>query len=462
MENPQSHPEVRKLWFIAMIVQTALGFTNGLYLYTYGPYFYEKFGGTINPANAMLLTSILLGVRQGLVALLELPTGALADAMGRAHVVVLSWIVRVLFFIGLAVIWLCQSPMSAFAWGVLASIAFAASYTFFNGAFSAWCVDILREKAPEVSFGWLASRFHSYRSFAELLGGLIAVYLYLLHAPFIGFLLAAFISFCLMGYTLVRMKESRNLRFLNQKDVQVSTVTKRIGEIIGRSAQICSKTPVLFWIVLSYGSYMFLLNVVMYLWPIYFHSVAGDKAHFGRNWALIVVISNVLCFAGSRGLVYLNHIWSKGSGIKSHLVGFRRIFIGTSFLSAIVILALSLEIGFFKSDVYLFPSAVLVVLLAYGIVTPGFDTLINAYIPIADAQYRATIMSAGSMFRSLMVLILAIPAGGTSGNTSPINWAIPAVLLLFSAVFANHFMKKAHKTMDKEIPPDEAKGEAQA
>ncbi len=146
-------PEIRKLWWICMIVQGAIGLANGLYLFTYGPYFYEKFGGATYPATAMLLTTILLGLRQGLVALLEVPTGALADAIGRSHVVVLSWAMRVLFFLFLALIWICHTPATSFVWRVMASIAFALSYTMFNGAFSAWCADTLRERAPHVQYG---------------------------------------------------------------------------------------------------------------------------------------------------------------------------------------------------------------------------------------------------------------------------------------------------------------------
>lgn len=446
----KDNPEVRKLWWITLVVQTTLGFTNGLYLFTYGPYFYQKFGGAINPANAMLLTTILLGVRQGLVALLEVPTGALADAVGRVHVVILSWVVRVLFFISLAVIWVCNSPASAFAWGIVASIAFALNYTFFNGAFSAWCMETLREKAPGVSYGWLSSRFYSYQFFAGIIGGLLGVYLYIVHIPFAGFLLAAFLGFCVMGFCMSKMKEVRSLHFLERQQVQFSTITRRMGEIIGKSAQICSKTPVLFWIVFTYGSYMFLLNLVMYLWPVYFEAKTGKSADFGRNWMAIVVASELLTFFGSRLVVKLNQKWSRQGGIKSHLIGFRRIFTGAAFFSAVVIIGLSFEIGYRGNGLHLFPASVIIVLLAYGIIAPCFETLINAYIPAEEAQHRATIMSAGSMIRSLMILILAVPSGGTSGETTPINWAIPASLLLAASLVANHFMKKSQHHLELE------------
>lgn len=445
--DAKSNPEVRKLWWIALIVQSVLGFTNGLYLFTYGPYFYEKFGGTINPSTAMLLTTILLGTRQGLVALLEVPTGAFADAIGRAHVVILSWVVRIFFFLFLAIIWICTSATSAFVWGLLASITYAISYTFFSGAFSSWCVETLREKAPDVSYGWLSSRFYSYHFFSSILGGLLGVYTYLRHVPFLGFLLAAFLSFCVMGFCMSRMKEVRSLHFLDRKQVQFSTITRRIGEIIGKSTQICAKKPVLFWIVFTYGSYMFLLNLVMYLWPVYLQAKEGGDAGFGRKWILIVVSSEVLAFLTSRLLVRLHHRWSSHGGVKAHLAGFRRIFIGATMLSALAIIGLSLETAFCGNGIYLFPTAVLILFLSLGIVVPCFDTLINAYIPDEDAEYRTTIISAGSMFRSFMILLLAVPSGGVSGATTTMNWAIPASFLLFASIFANHFMKKSRVSL---------------
>ena len=448
----ESHPEVRKLWWITLIVQSGVGFTNGLYLFTYGPYFYEKFGGAIDPAMAMLLTTILLGVRQGLVALFEVPTGALADAIGRTHIVILSLVFRVFFFLFLAVIWLCSTPSYAFAWGLLASIAFALNYTFFNGAFSAWCVETLREKAPHVSYGWLSSRFYSYQFFSYILGGVLAVCFYLLKMPFAGFLIAAFASFCMMGYSMARMKEVRSLHFLNRQQVQLSTIVRRVGEIIGKSAQVCSRKPVLFWIVFAFGSYMFLLSLVLYLWPVYFETKMGDKAHFGRNWILIVVIGQSLTFLGSRLLVKLNKKWSKEGGINAHLIGFRRIFIGACLSSALAIIGLSIETLTPNNGLYLFPVSVFVVMLSFGVVAPCFETLINAYIPVAEAQQRTTIMSAGSMFRSILILVLAIPSGGTSGATTTINWAIPAILLLLSAILANHFMKREQRAEERVGP----------
>lgn len=436
------HPEVRHLWWMTLVVQATLGFTNGLYLYTYGPYFYERFGGKINPETAMIMTTVLLGIRQALVALLEVPTGALADAIGRVHVVNLSWIVRILFFLSLAVMWLCNSIPAAFAWGVIASMMFALQYALFNGAFAAWCAETLREKSPQVTYGWLSSRFYSYHSLAAGVGGAIAVVFFVKGVAFIGFVIAAFLTFCGMGYSMNRMTEVKSLHFLQSHRVQLSTVTKRIGEIIGRAAQVCSRTPVLFWIVFAFGNYMFLLNVVMYLWPVYFKAKFGLSTTLARDWILIVLAAELLRTIGARVLVWLNGRWSRSGGASAHIHGFRRIFVGAALLSACSILALSWNTAYNAINGYLFPAAVLIVILSFGIIGPCFETLVNAYIPRGEEQERTTILSAGSMIRSLLILILAVPSGGTTGETSPISWALPAAFLLLSTILANHFMRK--------------------
>lgn len=448
----KDNPEVRKLWWVTLFVQIGIGITNGLYLYTWGPYLYEKFSADIQPSTAMILLTVLLGIRQGLVALLEVPTGALADTIGRVHVVILSWVARVLFFVCLAAMWFCQSVVFAFMWSVFASIAFAISYTLFNGAFSAWCAEVIREKQLNITYGWLASRFYSYQSVSIAAGGIVAVICYLHQLAFVGFIAAAFIAFCGVGYCMGKMQEVSSLHFLKTKEVQFTAITRRIGEIIGRAAQACSRTPVLFWIILTYGSYMFLLNLVVYLWPVFFKAKYGSSETLGRDWIFIVVSAQLLSTLSSRILVKLNKRWTRNGGVSSHLAGFRRIFVLTALISSASILLLSWNTFSNRGNEYfVFPIAVIVVMLSFGIIAPCFETLVNAYIPPQEIQERATIISAGSMFRSFLVLLLAVPSGGSSGETSPINWAIPAVLLLVSVLIANVFMRRAAKEKEVEV-----------
>lgn len=449
--DEKQNPEVRKLWWVAFILQSTWGFTEGLYMYSWGPYFYEKFGGKIAPATAMLLTTVLLGIRQGLVALLEIPTGALADAIGRVHVIILSWAFRVLFFGFLAAIWLTSSIPMAFTFGVIAGVAFSITYTFFNGAFSAWCADKLKEVDAPFNYTWLSSRFYSYRSGAALFGTLLGVGLYLAGLPFLGFAIASVVSFICMGFCMSKMEEVQNLVFVKWDKGRWSKLARRIGEIIGRGSQVCVKTPVLFWVIFTYGMYMFLLSIICYLWPVYLRSKAG-AADFSLTWLVVAGLTWIVMFIGSRGLAWLNDRWSKTGGTKAHVVAIRRIFIGTSLFSALFVLGLSLEASNQPLTPLFFPSAILFVLFSFGVIGPCFETLVNYYIPPEDAAERATILSAGSMFRSLMILFLAVPSGGESGEKSPIGWAIPATLLLISALVANFSMRKVQRQAVVETP----------
>ena len=46
---PRIHPDIRDIWIVARVVQMTIGFHLGLYLFVYGVFFYEAFGGNNNP-----------------------------------------------------------------------------------------------------------------------------------------------------------------------------------------------------------------------------------------------------------------------------------------------------------------------------------------------------------------------------------------------------------------------------
>ena len=440
------NPAVRKIWWVVFVTGIIFGLTNGLYLYTWGPYFYTKFGGITNPATAMILTSSMQLAFSGVSTLLEIPTGAIADAVGRAHVVMLSWSFRMAFFVCLAIMWLSHSVMISFTIGMLGAVLFTIGYTFFNGAFAAWGVDWLREKAPDMNYAWISSRFYSYRSGAEIFGAMIAIWCYVKGFPYLSFCLGGVVSFLGMAYAMIRMEEVQTLHFLSLKQVQWSTITKRIGELIGRGTQICFKKPAIFWIIFTYGSYMYLLNIVKYLWPVHLESTWGSS-NVSWKWIGLVVFSLVLTTLSSRWLAWLTQRWVRSGGTPKHMVALRRIFVAAGLLSSLPILVLSYMTAIGNNSFLIFAGAITFVTFNFGIIAPCFETLVNNFIPPSESQQRATIISAGSMVRGILLGLLAIPAGGTSGEKSPIFWAIPAGLLLFSILLANHFMRRSEKAV---------------
>ncbi len=150
-------PNASHLWKVAYIVQFNLGFLLGVFETTGGAYFYDRFGGQVNPTKAILLATSLLVVRQAFITFFELPSGALADTIGRKNVVVFSWLARSGFFLFLGSLRFCSTIELVFWVGFIASILWAISYSFLNGAFSAWCMDYIRECCPTVSYSELFS-----------------------------------------------------------------------------------------------------------------------------------------------------------------------------------------------------------------------------------------------------------------------------------------------------------------
>lgn len=432
----KQYPEVRRIWFTAFVIQLGHGCINGLFLYIWGPHFYDHFTHASQAGTAMTITMLLFAFRQGLVALLEVPTGALADTIGRGHVTILAFAVRSVFFLGLAAMAFCTQLSTAVFWAALASIAYAVSYTFFNGAFSAWCADTLRERAPTVPYAWLSSRYVVYQGLGEIVGAVFSIWLYLRGVPFAAFLIGAGVAYALMGFSIPRLKEPAVTTARGGERLVLLTIVRQIGLRIAESIGVVRKQPVICWVVLVYGAYMFLVSVMIHMWPIYLRTVTG-AAHLSRAWIGVALVTLTLNLIGARLFVWINDRWTqRGKGPVFRFAAYRKLYTGTAVWCALSVLTLSVWSVQGQAPFAIFIVALGTVLFCGGSVMSGFDILVNSFITADQAQSRATIVSAGSVVRSLLTLILAIPAGGVSAEQSPVGWALPAGLLLVAAVGA--------------------------
>jgi len=437
------------------VVQGVMGFTMGLYVFTYGPLFYEKFSEVSNPKLGMTLTTLWFAIMTALITFLEVPTGAIGDAIGRKWTVVWSFVCRMMFFILMAFVSFSGSVSIALTLGVLSAVFFAFAYTFFSGTFTAWCVDSLREKAPDIGYEHLLSRAYTCNFLAQIIGGILGVLFYVWHIPYVGFLIGAASCMACVAFCLGDMDEVKNLQFVEYRKVSVAVVTKRVGEILGVGFQVFSKSSVILSLTLIFASYMFVLNIVDYLWPVYLRiRVPTDMQT--SSWLGLVVSTLLVSLLGSHILTIWTRRWHKKNGARTHNATLRRWFVATSLFAAIPILTLSWLTARGLDTFWFFALAILPVEYAYGVIAPCYETLVNNYIPEEHSQQRATIMSFGSLLRSLLVMLLAIPAGGASGAKTTIGWAIPAFLLLASAVIGNFVLKKAQKKTPcaAELPPE--------
>ena len=409
---------------------------NGLFLYIWGPYFYDHFTRGADVSTAITITMLLFAFRQGMVAFLEVPTGALADTIGRGHVTLLAFATRSAFFLALAAITFCNQISTALFWASLASIAYAISYTFFNGAFSAWCADTLHECEPNIPYAWLSSRYAVYQSIGEIFGAVFSIVCFIKGYPFIAFLIGAGTAYALMGFGFPRLQEPKVIARNGVARLQTSAVIRQIGQRIAEGFVIVRNSSVISWVILVYGAYMFLMSLMLHLWPIYLRTATGS-AQLSRAWIGITIIILCLHMFGARLFVWLNDRWTrKDCGTAFRFARYRKLYVGMGALCAMSVIAFSGWSFIERPPMTIFIVMLGIILFSAGWLMSGFDILVNSLIGTEQAKDRATIVSAGSMMRSLLTLILAVPAGGVSAERSPITWSIPAVLLLIAVVGA--------------------------
>lgn len=435
-------PDVRHIWRVALVVQAVEGLTLGLEYFIWGPLFYEKLSEVTDPATGMMFTAMLIGLTDLASAFLEVPTGAIGDVLGRKWSVVCSYLSRIIFFALLAMIPFCHSMSLVFILGIGSAIAYAFSHTFFSGSFTAWCVDSLRERAPDLGYEHLLARTQTVRSLARLLGGLISIVLFIEHLAYVSFALGLVVSFACAAYCLGEMSTEQTLQFFDRKQVSFATITRRMGAIVGVGFTMFRRSPAVLSLVAIFASFMVLLNLVSYLWPIYLRSQVAF-AQQTMYWLGVVVMMSLANATGSHGLTLWTRKWHKQFQAKTHNRVLRHFLVGACVISAGAILSLSWATASGEQTFLWLVLALVALQVAFGVVSPCFETLVNNYIPDTHAGERATILSLASLLRHVLVMLLVIPTGGSSGATTAIGWAIPAGLLVVTTVVGNVFLRRA-------------------
>lgn len=446
-------PQFARIRKIAILIQSAVGFTMGLYLYTWAPLFYESFLQVCSAQAAMTLTTFLTVLLNGLIVVLEVPTGAVGDALGRKWTVVWSLIFRMLFFVFLAFVQFFPSLPLILLFAMTSIVSFALSYTLFSGSFTAWCIDTLREQAPQMGYEQLLSGAYTYNFLLQIVGGVLGVFFYVHGLSYVGFLFAAVVCVAALAICLGEMENEQTIGYLDRSKLSVPLIAGRIGEIMGTSFQVFRRSPVILALVCLFASYMFVVNMIEYLWPVFLRSQFPKESQT-FYWAGLVVVTLLACALGSHSLGVWTASLRNKRPLQNYNVSLRRWFIGTCLLSALPILALSWMTLQGPVRFWVFALSILPMEFAYGVIAPCFETLVNNYIPSQHADQRATILSFGSLARSFLVLLLAIPSGGSSGEHTAVGWAIPAVVLLLTTVVTHFVLKHAQRKASHEVAPE--------
>lgn len=456
MNIPQ---ELRQVWRVTVVVMSNFGFTAGLYLYTWAAYFHDLFiERQASEETAILLMAILLIMQLGLIALLEVPLGAVGDALGRRKTVLWSLIYRTVFFAGLAGMFFFESLPASYLCAIFASIAFAVSYTLFSGTFTAWLVDSVLERNPDYGYERLIGRGYIYRQLTIALGSLIGMFLYLHDIIFVAYACAAFACVATLIYCKGEMRESTQLQFADATRVTLGHTFKRIGEIIALSLRICRQSRPVLGLIALFASFMFLVNIVQYYWPVAAKSHLNLSDH-SIQWALLVAVMTTTSALGSFVFTKFSDLYARRRERDVPRRVLRHWLVFSALVFALPIAIISIFVKFGQFPVLLFFGAVFATEGAIGMFTPAHDSILNKYIPKDYAQERATILSFGSMLRSIFVLLLAIPASGSSGANTVAAWIIPATLLLVVLLIAVRMLKRSEAKESLAVQGEESEHE---
>lgn len=432
---------VRPIWRTVQIVKITRGLDAGLKAYILAPFLYELFRLHTNDKNALFYTALLWALFYGLMAVLEIPTGAFSDVFGRAKTVIYSLILSVIYGFTLVMLPLCNSVVLLLVVGTFSRIISAVSFTLFNGSFTAWIIDSLRDADPEFSYERILGRSHAYYSWSMIVGALLGVSAYLAGASFIAFIAGSLISLGCVTYCIGMMGESRQMVFLNLSSISPLKLIKTLVATTQSGFRVCSRVPVLWWILGAYATYNLLLNVVDFLWPVTMGAQFGTGKWSPAWYAMVLGVSLAGAF-GAQFLAWAGDSVQKNTGHRMSNSMLRRWLVCSLFLASVPILILGYATDKGWISFPLFASCIMMLEITFGVVSPCVDSLINNYIPAHNAKERATILSMGGTIRGLLVLLLMVPSSGVSGMNSPVGWMIPAGILFLMAFVIGSRIKK--------------------
>lgn len=342
----------------------------------------------VNLVNATYMISVFL---------LEVPTGAFADALGRRRSILLG---AFFTFLGLALYPIYHS----FVVFIIAEFILALSSTFISGAWDAWMVDTSREQGFGGKVDYVFSQSNVVSKVAMVLGGLIGAYLanIYLGLPFYFGALVALASFVFLAFFIEgkshRIEYSLKRNFLKMKNIAQDSIKYSISH------------RVIFWLLLGGIISSLVYQPLNMFWNIRFNNMLGDKLYLvGWLWAAMSIFMIL-------GAYLVKHFLKRGKDYT-----FLMILVSLGIFGPILISS------FNKTFLFAFPPF-LIYQLVRGIERPVNQAFLNKY---ADSEKRATIISFESMISCLGAAGGLVFFGWVANNSSiETSWIMAAILSL--------------------------------
>lgn len=405
-------------------IQLLWGLSFGFYIFTYGYWLFQSYKNiTHSNADAMTFLFILMIIRQAGLILFEVPTGVITDNLGRSLMIKVAFAFKLIFQLGLFIIIFIASKYSIIVVGVILSISFSIASSSFNGSLSRYVYDHYGEATDE--YKATVAKGHQRFFIGELLAGLISVILLYYNMQFAPYLFG--VVCCCIGliYAIRILKDAPQIK------KSIKWVEKlKIAKIV------FSKLPANATLILLFGVFMFLLNLIELQWMVHL---------FGKEYSQIsisvpILLGLILCFCIPR-LVASSIARIVIARLQDSIGSARNCVIATTVLSSICIFSLG-SINYLSGEVniYFFTLTIIVVVFTHGFSAPLIEILQNYYFPKKLFESRATMLSLGSMFRSILVVLFACFLKSDLPEKIPSSWIIPSIVLFIISIITNFIL----------------------
>lgn len=441
--------DVQRIRNVVAVSSATIGFTMGLYLYIYGPIIIQglqKSGQLVENKTPVAgvpyslspeawalvcLVSLMLAI-----AVLEVPTGVLADVFGRKSATWVSFAFRVCFFLFYSACgWLGSSDQnenaSLIVWlAITANLCLGIHTTLRSGSFNAWVRDWLAKlEQPEVYVA-IQSRGKVIQIIFFAIGAFLSVFLYLHGFGFISLVAGALASLACMVFMVFYMQENNNTGyefcgFGGIFTAKTKSVTIKATQILLDGLSYFSVNRRLWAIALLSTGAWSLFYFVDYYWVDFFSGsfpfltrTPEGELPFGGSIAWVVLITVFSFVSGLTCMAFESRVSlstrTKAGPLKE--IGVKPVV--TAAACAVVTLAYSLFLfliwlcAFAIGDgsVGLF-SGLVVLLVGFkafdGVLEVCLDGLENVYIS-ENEQARATILSTFSLIRNAIISAVSL------------------------------------------------------
>ncbi len=341
-------------------------------------------------------------VRALLVALLELPTGGIADAIGRRPVALASQLFTLASF---TVLLFVMGPGTALVYAVLQGIGSA----LHSGAMDAWFVDELGRVEPDGPLQPRLATVDVAQAAGMLAGSAIGGLLPSLAAPLelpwplsgFGIALGAGVAVRLVvwfwTWSLIREPSRRppDARVLRDG-------VRSMPVILSDALRLSRDTPVIRWLLVAAAASGLAMVSIETFWQPVASTVLGAAAEDSRGFAVLGTLAGVAVLAGSLTVMRYGQAFPGG---EAALAGFSMLLRG----GAMLLFAAS------ASSVGL-AAGLGVIYFALATSNVPHDTLLHKAVP---SSRRSAMLSVHSLVFSLGIAVASGPLGWLASSTSP-------------------------------------------